>query len=496
MIQKEPRSGLFLSSFSQIAALPGSQLLEWGGAVFSESSLTYWKNKKVLVLGLGRSGVSAAEYLVKRGASVLLSESSQPNESRQSDIQKLKELGVEVEVGGHSQTALDFAELVVVSPGIAPGNDVIRELEKRKIEIICDVELAARETKIPIIGITGTNGKSTTTALVSHILSTAGLRAPACGNFGVPVLDELEKMPDYLVAEISSYQLHYTKTLAPKVAVWTNLTPDHIEWHGNLQNYTEAKQKLFAQQQANQYAILNEDDPIVKEFQPESEIFSFAVESSLDHALQGAFMQHGFLSYRIDGRTRILCHQDDLKIIGKHNLENALAAVAVAAVCNIEFEKIVEGLKSFPGLEHRLEYVDTINGVKYYNDSKATNPNSTIKALEAFGTEKVVLIAGGKDKHTSLDELVHCVKEHASDVVLIGEAKERFQQALKAAGFNSIHTSQSMEEAVNTASQIGKGPVVLSPACASFDMFKDFEDRGRVFKNLVRTKLEKLAASR
>lgn len=458
--------------------------------------MTYWKNKKVLVLGLGRSGVSAAEYLVKRGASVLLSESSQPNESRQADIQKLKELGVEVEVGGHSKTALDFAELAVVSPGIAPGSDVIRELEKRKVDIICDVELAARETKIPIIGITGTNGKSTTTAVISHILATAGLRAPACGNFGVPVLDELEKMPDYLVAEISSYQLHYTNTLSPKVAVWTNLTPDHIEWHGNLQNYREAKQKLFAQQQANQYAILNEDDPIVKDFQPASEIFSFAVESPMDHAIQCAFMQHGFLSYRIDGRTQILCHQDDLKIIGKHNLENALAAVSVAAVLNIEFEKIVEGLKSFPGLEHRLEYIDTVNGVKYYNDSKATNPNSTIKALEAFGDEKVVLIAGGKDKHTPLDELVYCIKKHASDVVLIGEAKDRFQQALKASGFNSIHISQSMEDAVTTAAQIGKGPVVLSPACASFDMFKDFEDRGRVFKHLVRTQLEKLAASR
>lgn len=204
-------------------------------------------------------------------------------------------------------------------------------------------------------------------------------------------------------------------------------------------------------------------------------------------------MQYGFLAYRVDGRTQILCHKDDLRIIGKHNLENALAAVSACAVLNIASEIIATALKSFPGLEHRLEFVEEISGIKYYNDSKATNPSSTIKALEAFGTEKIVLIAGGKDKHTSLDELVRCVEAHASDVILLGEARERFKTALSLAGFKNIQIVQSLEEAVDYAAGLGRGPVVLSPACASFDMFKDFEDRGRVFKNLVRTRIQKLA---
>lgn len=456
-----------------------------------------WSGKKVLVLGLGRSGVSAAEYLVQRGADVLLSEFAEVDEKKQELAEKLRNLGVRVETGGHSEEAMSHSDIVVVSPGIAPSTDIIQKLEEGGKELISDVELAFRETRIPFIGITGTNGKSTTCALVSHILATAGLKAPACGNFGVPILDELQKKPDYLVVEVSSYQLHYCKQLAPQVGVWLNLTPDHIDWHGNLDRYTEAKQKLFVNQETDKFAVLNEDDPIVKDFRPSAQIFPFSVHSELDeYSFQGAFMQEGFLMYRIDGRTRVLCHQEDLKIIGKHNLENALAAVSVAAVLSIDADTIIQGLKSFPGLEHRLEYVASIDGIKYYNDSKGTNPNSTIKALEAFGNQKIVLIAGGKDKHTSLTELVGCVVKHASDVILIGEAKERFNRAFTEANYRSVHLSSSLEEALDLAVTLGRGPVVLSPACASFDMFKDFEERGRVFKNLVRTRSEKMASSR
>lgn len=456
-----------------------------------------WTGKKVLVLGLGRSGVSAAEYLAKKNAKVLLSESSEADANKLQQAERLKSLGVEVETGGHSDAAFSHADIVVVSPGIAPSNEVIQKLEAAGKELISDVELAFRETNIPFVGITGTNGKSTTCALVSHILTTAGFKAPACGNFGVPILDELVKKPDYLVVEISSYQLHYCKQLAPLVGVWLNLTPDHIEWHGNLDNYTQAKQKLFANHQTDKFAVLNEDDPIVKDFRPDAQIFPFSTHSELDeYSIQGAFMQEGFLMYRIDGKTRVLCHQDDLKIIGRHNLENALAAVSVAAVLNIDSNKIIQGLKTFPGLEHRLEYVASIDGIKYYNDSKGTNPNSTIKALEAFENQKVVLIAGGKDKHTPLNELVDCVKKHASDVILLGEAKERFHRSFAEAGFRNLHITGSLEEALDLAVSLGRGPVVLSPACASFDMFKDFEERGRVFKNLVRTRSEKMASSR
>lgn len=447
-------------------------------------------------MGLGRSGISAAKYLASRGAHVLLSESSMANEDKLAQADKLKALGIKVELGGHSKEALDFAELVVVSPGIAPSSEIICQLEESGKKLVCDVEIAALDAEIPIVGITGTNGKSTTSALISHILQCAGFRAPACGNFGIPILDELETKPDFLVAEISSYQLHYCQTLAPEVGVWMNLTPDHIEWHGNLQNYIEAKQRLFARQRSNQYAVLNADDPIVREYAPESEIFPFSLTNQVDYAIQGAFLQEGFLMYRIDGKTNILCHQEDLKIIGKHNVENALAAASVAAVLKVEAEKIIEGLKSFPGLEHRLEYIATANGIKYYNDSKATNPNSTIKALEAFGQQKITLIAGGRDKHTSLSEMVQCVKSHANHVILLGEAKDRFQRSLNEGGFQNVHLTGTLEEALDLAIKLGNGPVVLSPACASFDMFRDFEERGRVFKNLVRARVEEMASSR
>ncbi len=454
-----------------------------------------WAKKKVTVLGLGRSGSSAARYLAARGADIFLSEGGLAEGSKAEEAQKLKQLGIKVETGGHSEEALSSAELIIVSPGIPPSSPVITRAQALNKEIICDIELAARETEIPIIAITGTNGKSTTCALVSHILTTASFKAPSCGNFGVPILCQLENEPDYLVAEVSSFQSHYCQQFAPAVAVWLNLTPDHIEWHGGLNAYINAKQKLFAKQKLNQYAVLNEDDPIVANFEPPSEVFPFSVTNQMDYAIQAAFMNNGFLCYRMDGSTNLVCHQDDLKIIGSHNLENALAALSVAAVLGVPLAKAQEGLKSFCALEHRLEYVATIDGVRYFNDSKATNPNSTIKALEAFGAERIVLIAGGRDKGTSLGDLAAAVRKHVADVILLGEAKERFWEAFEEAGCRNLHSADSLAQAVDMAGELKVGPVVLSPACASFDMFRDYEERGRVFKNLVHTRLEKMAPS-
>jgi UDP-N-acetylmuramoylalanine--D-glutamate ligase len=456
-----------------------------------------WSGKNVTVLGLGRSGTSAAEYLLKHGAQVTLSERSNVEGDRLQEVENLRKLGATVETGAHSEYAISSADLIVVSPGIPPSSEVIRRAQDEGKEVICDIELAYRDSvgRVPIIGITGTNGKSTTCAMISHILEKSGLKAPACGNFGVPILDQLEKKPDYLVAEVSSYQLHYCPTFAPKIGVWLNLTPDHIEWHGGLNGYIEAKQRMFLNQSEDKYAVLNDDDPIVANFEPPSEIFPFSVQSEEESAIQAAYMRGEYLCYRMDGESNLVCSIDDLKIIGKHNLENALAAIAVAALLRLRHEDIVLGVTSFRALEHRLEFVDTVGGVDFYNDSKATNPTSTVKALEAFGQKKVVLIAGGRDKGTSLDELVRAIRKHVSEVILIGEASERFAQALEQASYRHVKSVKSMEEAIDLGASMNKGPVVLSPACASFDMFKDYEERGRVFKNLVRARLEKIAAS-
>lgn len=439
--------------------------------------------------------MAAAAYLSKRGAKVTVSESSAADEKRTEQAKELQKLGVKTEFGEHSDDAIRSAELIVTSPGIKPSAEVIQRASSLGKEVICDVELTFRETRIPIIAVTGTNGKSTTTALISFILEKSGRRAPACGNFGIPILNQLELNPDFLVVEISSYQLHYCTHFAPKIAVWMNLTPDHLDWHGGLQQYIEAKQRLFAHQQPDQYAVLNMDDPIVAKTKTRSEVFPFSVKSTLDHCVQGAFMKDGYLVYRRGGRSLIVCHKDELQIIGDHNLENALAAISACALAGVSRDDIETYLKEFKALEHRLEYVETVNGIAFYNDSKATNPESAIKALEAFGDKRVVLIAGGRDKGTPLGDFVHAVRNHASAVILIGEAKQRFDEALKESGVANIYPADSMDEAIALGEKLNQGPVLLSPACASFDMFKDFEDRGRVFKDIVRSRVQKVAPS-
>jgi UDP-N-acetylmuramoylalanine--D-glutamate ligase len=236
------------------------------------------------------------------------------------------------------------------------------------------------------------------------------------------------------------------------------------------------------------YAVFNQDDAIVSATATRAEQFPFTLESSGRDLMQGAYIDDGFLYYNYNARTRVVCNQKDLKILGRHNLENALAAISACCLAGLNEREIEQHLKSFRALEHRLEYVDTVDGVEFYNDSKATNTDSTIKALESFPEKTVVLIAGGKDKGTPLNDFVKAVKKYASGVILIGEASSRFDHALRNDGFNEIYPAANMEEAVELGGKLKKGPVVLSPACASFDMFRDFEDRGRVFKDLVRAR--------
>ncbi|HEY9678239.1 MAG TPA: UDP-N-acetylmuramoyl-L-alanine--D-glutamate ligase [Drouetiella sp.] len=443
-------------------------------------------------MGLGRSGIATAKYLATNGADVWLSEAEETPDKAQK-AKSLKALGVRVEFGKPNDEFAQFGEFIVTSPGIKPDHEIFLKAKELGREVISDVELAFRETRTPIIAITGTNGKSTTTALISHILEKSGRVAPACGNIGYPVLDQLERRPDYLVIEVSSYQLHYTSKFAPFIGIWLNLTPDHLDWHGSLDEYIKDKRKLFLNQKPDQYSVLNMDDATVAATPGRSEVFPFSPTTELDSSVQGAFMKDGYLAYRFRGRTRIVCHQSELQILGQHNLENALAAISACAIVGVDPSEIELYLKEFAGLEHRLEFVATINGVKYYNDSKATNTDSAIKALESFPSDKVVLIAGGKDKGTALGDFVHSVKSHASAVILIGEAKERFANALKEGGVENIYPVDTLEEAVDLGGKLNLGPVVLSPACASFDMFKDFEDRGRVFKDIVRARLQKVA---
>lgn len=463
-----------------------------------------WKQRRVTIYGFGRSGLAAARYLTERGANVYVSDSQAESKINEAALTELNNLGVKYEFGEHSLEAIRFAETFVVSPGIPPYSDVIQMSRKTGKEVISDIELASRETNIPIIAITGTNGKSTTTALISHLLESCGFRAPVCGNIGVPILSLLNDEPDFLVAEVSSFQLEYCPTFAPMIGVFLNLTPDHIDWHKNIDNYVEAKRSMFRNQQLNQYAVLNMDDIVVAATRTIAEVFPFSTESGFDEYIQGTYVSDGFICCRRRMMDNVIMPVADLPIKGKHNVENALAAIGAAVIAGGAsgsgiaagtdlIHRIKEGLKSFKGLEHRLEYAGTVDGVAFYNDSKATNTVSAIKALESFPQEQVVLIAGGKDKGTSLTEFVHVVRKSTSAVILIGEAAGRFENELRQGGVQNIYPVASLEAAVKLGLQLNQGPVLLSPACASFDMFKDYEERGRVFKDIVRARLKEVA---
>ena len=466
--------------------------------------------ENITILGFGKSGYAAARYLANRGAKVLISESGQLKGDNIAWAHELKQLGVEIETSEHSKRAIESADLIITSPGIPPDSTVIQMAYQFGKEVISDVEFAYRECPTPMIAITGTNGKSTTTALVSHILQSNGLKAPACGNIGTPVLDYLPGkkhtnngshkdagLPDYLVVEVSSYQLYYTKTFAPYISAWLNLTPDHLEWHKNMESYIAAKENVFIHQDKfsidkikisaaikKPFAVLNIDDPVVASQKVKVATMPFSCKDILKEKDPAAFVLDNWLCYRLNGKLERVCSIDELPIIGQHNVENSLAAIAICAIAGLSAQQIAGALKQFKALEHRLEYVDTIDGVAFYNDSKATNPESSIKALQAF-KEKIVLIAGGRDKGTSLSEFSKNVLNKTAAVILLGEAKERFAKAFQDAGVKNIYMANSMEEAVDIGLKLKLGPLVLSPACASYDMFKNFEDRGNVFKDIV-----------
>lgn len=444
---------------------------------------------------MGRSGLSAARYLKELGADVFVSDQAPHDENNETAVSELKALGIKSEFGGHSDRAISHADIFVVSPGIAPRSKIIKAAYGTGRDVVSDIEVAFRDAKCPIIGITGTNGKSTTTALISYILTENGFLAPACGNIGVPILSLMDKKSDFLVCEVSSFQLEYTSTFAPYISVWLNLTPDHMDWHANLDEYIAAKRKMFANQHIDQFAVLNVDDSIVITSDSAAEVMPFSIESELNDRVQGAYVSDNFVCCRRRMRDHVLCQVFELGLKGKHNLENCLAATAVSILAGAQPEVIEKSLKSFKGLEHRLEYVGTVNGIAIYNDSKATNTVSAIKAIEAFPDEKVVLIAGGKDKCTSLSEFVHIVRNRVSAVILIGEATDRFKSELTNGGVEKIHPVDSLEKAVDLALDLKAGPVLFSPACASFDMFKNYEERGRVFKDIVRKRLEEVGSS-
>lgn len=444
-----------------------------------------WHDKKVLIMGFSMSGKSAAKYLAHHGADVFITENREQKEEDLKDIQELEGLGIKIEFGGNSDEFLNDSYMAIVSPSVPKESELYKKVQEKNIQIISEIELAYKETGRPFIGITGTNGKTTVTALTSHILSSE-YKAPECGNIGVPPTSLLDKDIDYFVCELSSFQMEHTNAFKAQIACWTNFTPDHITWHGTLENYFNAKAKLFRNPTASAFAVLNGADEKLLEFSKTVGGTVFLFDKEVEDNC--CYIKDESIFYKRNGKEEFIIKLADCPLIGHHNYQNIMCCVIMAKIIGISNEHIQERIKDFVVPEHRLEKVREYNGITFYNDSKATNPEASIVAINSFNNTDVTLIAGGRDKLTTLDEFCESVKQHIKTVILIGEATERFEEALKKSGFDNILKADTMESAIDKAIELKPNNVLLSPACASFDMFKGYEERGTVFKNYVLSK--------
>jgi UDP-N-acetylmuramoylalanine--D-glutamate ligase len=442
------------------------------------------KGKRVLVVGLGKSGVASALFLEKQGARVAVSD-AKTEEQLPQEIPLLLDHGISVESGHHGERTFRDQDLIVISPGVPFDVPQLVQARARGIPVIGEVELAARYLKGKIVAITGSNGKTTTTALAGQIIAAGKRKVLVGGNIGTPAISFVETAADdtWIVLEISSFQLETIETFRPKIAVVLNVTPDHLDRHYTFENYAAAKARILENQTADDFAILNADNAacVAMAAKAKAPVYWF---SRLKAVELGAFTRAEHIFWR-DGKTdREIMPVSEISLKGSHNVENALAGVCVGMLAGIEPAHIREAIAAFKAVEHRLEYVATISGVEYYNDSKATNVDATIKALESF-PGRIHLILGGKDKGSDYSALNPLLRERVKRIYTIGAAAAKIQSQVKGA---EIVRAGTLENAVKLAGESATpGDVVLlAPACASFDQFDSYEHRGRVFKEQVR----------
>ena len=440
--------------------------------------------RNVLVVGLARTGEATAAFLLRRGARVTVTESKSRAELG-SKAETWVRRGVTLEAGGHTPAAFLEADLIIPSPGV-PRLPEIAAARDRGIPVWSEIELASRFLKGSIVGLTGTNGKSTTTTLLHRILKDAGRPAFLAGNIGTPLISFVDRSRDdhLYVTEISSFQLEYIHAFRARLALVLNLSGNHLDWHGTMDDYAAAKAKLVLGQKAGDAAVLNREDARVWAWKEAavSDVFAFSGKRPVR---RGAFVRDGWVVVRDGGDERRILPVSEIKLPGLHNRENVLAAAAAARLLGIAPSRIRASVRGFRGLEHRLEPVATVGGVSFINDSKATTVDATLKALAGF-TRPVVLILGGKDKGSDFRPLRKAVRRGVKAVVLVGSAREKIREAL--AGTVPLLEAETYPEVVRAArAAAAPGDIVLlAPACTSWDMFRDFEERGRVFKREVR----------
>ena len=443
-------------------------------------------SQTVSVVGLARSGVAAARLIRRLGGRVLASDTAS-REALAAPVRELEALGAAVWTGGHPDAAFEGADLVVVSPGVPPTISALGHARARGVPVIGELELAWRVVRADTIAITGTNGKTTTTALTGELLRAQPRPLLVGGNIGAPLSEHALELPDQalVVAEASSFQLETTELFRPRVAAVLNVTPDHLDRHGSFEAYVEAKTRIFANQTWADCAVLNADDPVAASLAPRARgrVLWFSRSGAPE---PGVFVRDGSIVSTLGGRPEPICPVGVITLRGRHNVENVLAATACALWAGVPPEAIRRGIAAFQGVAHRLERVRDLRGVSFYNDSKGTNVDSTIRALESF-TEPIVLIAGGKGKGQDFTPLAAAACGRVRHAVLIGEDGPKIRPVLSAAGI-AVEEAASMGEAVRAAQGAARAGdvVLLSPACASLDMFRNFEHRGDVFKAVVR----------
>ncbi len=441
-------------------------------------------NKRVLVVGLGKSGVASALFLKEHGAQVTVSDTKSGNELR-NEIPVLLDHGITVETGGHGERTFRGQDLIVVSPGVPVDAPLLVQARSQGEPVIGEVELAAQFLPGRIVAITGSNGKTTTTTLAGEILTAGGLPTLVGGNIGTPAISLAGRatVQSVIVLEVSSFQLETIQTFHPKIAVVLNVTPDHLDRHRTLEKYIDAKARIFENQRGDDFAVLNADDPTCVSLarRTRAKVFWFSRQKEVQ---EGAWVREGAILFRNVDRQHEIMLASEIPLKGAHNLENVLAAVCAGALMGCAAEKIRQAVHEFKAVEHRLEFVATIRGVDYYNDSKATNVDATIKALESFPAN-IHLILGGKDKGSDYSVLNDLLKKRVKHVYTIGAAAAKIKSQIK--NVEVVH-AETLDNAVRKAAAAATAGdvVLLAPACASFDQFKSYEERGKLFKEMVR----------
>jgi len=444
------------------------------------------KGKKILVVGLGKSGLAAALFLRRRGAQVTVSD-VRSAEALAKEIPALLDEGIAVEAGGHGLLTFRRQDLIVVSPGVPLNTPEIVKVKGFGLPVIGEVELAAHYLQGKVLAITGSNGKTTTTSLCGEILAAGGLTVAVGGNIGLPVIALVDDSTaeGWSVLEVSSFQLETTEKFRPEIAVILNVTPDHLDRHITFENYVAAKERIFARQTAEDALVLNWDDPVTRDSaeRAPSRVFWFSRKTAVE---QGTFVTAGEIVFKANksAQAESILAVDRITLKGAHNVENVLAAVCAAKLAGVSAEAIRSVVESFHAVEHRLEFVATLNAVDYYNDSKATNVDAAAKAIASF-VGGIHLILGGKDKNSDYTQLSKLLRERVKTVYTIGAAAEKIESHIQ--GDVPIVRAGTLAEAVGKAGEAAApGEIVLlAPACSSFDQFENYEQRGRVFKELV-----------